>query len=180
MSSAVKPGEHVGKASAEDLETFFRDHYQLVYRTAYSVTGRQEDAEDIVQTVFLKLLHREDPLNLGTNPNGYLYRAALNLALDTIRKRKRHVLIFDNKFFESTSRASDNDGDEDLDSRLWKAISELHPASAQILILRYVHNYSLTDIAKTLDSTRGTVAVSLFRSRSRLKKLIREWNGEKS
>jgi RNA polymerase sigma-70 factor (ECF subfamily) len=176
MSTVMKPGETTAKPSAQEFENFFKVHYQLVYRTAYSVTGRAEDAEDIVQTVFLKLLHRDSPLDLGKNPNGYLYRAALNHALDTIRRRKRHVLIFDNKFFDATAQGDAHEA-EDLDSRLWQAIAELHPSSAQILILRYVHNYSLTEIARTLGSTTGTVAVSLFRSRSRLKKLIRNARG---
>ena len=38
---------------AEDLEDAFREHSRLVYRTAYSVTGSAQDAEDIVQTLFL-------------------------------------------------------------------------------------------------------------------------------
>jgi RNA polymerase sigma-70 factor (ECF subfamily) len=176
MSTVMKPGEASGQP-AQEFEKFFREHYQLVYRTAYSVTGRPEDAEDIVQAIFLKLLHRDAPLDLGRNPSGYLYRAAVNLALDTIRRRNRHVLIFDNKYFEQSDKAADANTAEELDSRLWKAIGQLHPSSAEILILRYVHNFSLTDIARMVGSTRATVAVSLFRSRSRLKKLIRESSG---
>jgi RNA polymerase sigma-70 factor (ECF subfamily) len=180
MSTLMVAGDTRQKPSAQELETFFREHYQLVYRTAYSVTGREEDAEDIVQTVFLKLLRRESPMDLGKNPNGYLYRAALNDALDTIRRRNRHVLVFDNTYFESLTKATEANETEDLDSQVWKAIAELQPSSAQILILRYVHNHSLADIAKMLGTTRGTVAVSLFRSRSRLKKIIRARSGGKS
>jgi RNA polymerase sigma factor (sigma-70 family) len=180
MRTLMVAGDTSGKQSAQEFEDFFREHYQLVYRTAYSVTGRKEDAEDIVQSVFLKLLHRDSPLHVVKNPNGYLYRAALNLALDTIRGRQRQVLIFDDKYFEKPLNGAEAPDIEDLDSRLWKAIAELQPSSAQILILRYVHNYSLTDIAKTLGTTRGTVAVSLFRSRARLKKLIRENQGGNS
>jgi RNA polymerase sigma-70 factor (ECF subfamily) len=176
-------GDISGSPSAGEFEAFFLEHYKLVYRTAYSVTGRAEDADDIVQTVFLRLLRHESPLDLGNNPNGYLYRAALNLSLDTIRRKRRLVLHSDNRFFESPAKladSSDTFDSEDLDSRLWKAIAELQPSSAQILILRYVHNHSLTDIAKMLGTTRGTVAVSLFRSRARLKKLVRAHSGGNS
>jgi RNA polymerase sigma factor (sigma-70 family) len=64
---------------------------------------------------------------------------------------------------------------DELDRRLHEAIAELNPAATQILILRYVHNYSLADIARLMGTTRSTVAVSLFRSRARLKKLVRAW-----
>ena len=169
-----------GAPPAREFEHFFREHYRLVYRTAYSVTGRAEDAEDIVQSVFLKLLCRDSPLDVGSNPGGYLYRAALNLALDTLRRRQRHVLVRDNTFFESAATAVHARGTADLDSRLWQGIAELRPSSAHILILRYVHDYILGEIAEMLGSTRGTIAVSLFRSRARLKTIIRAHGGGKS
>jgi RNA polymerase sigma factor (sigma-70 family) len=52
------------------------------------------------------------------------------------------------------------------------AIAALNPAAAQIVILRYAHDYSLGEIARMLGTTRSTVAVSLYRSRSRLKKYL--------
>jgi DNA-directed RNA polymerase specialized sigma24 family protein len=64
----MKSGETTAKPSAQEFETFFKKHYELVYRTAYSVTGRTEDAEDIVQTIFLKLVHGGSPFDLGHNP----------------------------------------------------------------------------------------------------------------
>jgi DNA-directed RNA polymerase specialized sigma24 family protein len=56
------------------------------------LTGSVEDAEDILQTIFLRLLAREFPPDLRKNPEPYLYRAAFNLSLNTLRQRKRHVL----------------------------------------------------------------------------------------
>jgi RNA polymerase sigma factor (sigma-70 family) len=52
-------------------------------------------------------------------------------------------------------------------------MAELHPKAAEILVLRYVHGYTDAEIAKLLGTSRGTVAVSLFRSRLRLRKSIR-------
>jgi RNA polymerase sigma factor (sigma-70 family) len=62
---------------------------------------------------------------------------------------------------------------EAAERELYEAIAKLHPSSAQILILRYIHNTSIKEIAGLLGTTRSTVAVSLFRSRARLRKLIR-------
>src|SRR5262245_41146948 len=75
-----------------DLDQVFRDNCQWVYRTAYRVTGRPEDAEDVVQNLFLRLLRRGLPPGTGTNTRGYLYRAAINLALDTLRSQQRQIL----------------------------------------------------------------------------------------
>ena len=75
--------------AAQELEQIFRDHYQFVYRTAYSVTGSEADAEDILQTIFATLLRREIQPDLKKNPRAYLYRAAFNQSLHLIRSRKR-------------------------------------------------------------------------------------------
>jgi RNA polymerase sigma-70 factor (ECF subfamily) len=180
MPTVTVADDTSGTSSPPEFEAFFREHYRLVYRTAFGVTGRAEDAEDIVQSVFLKVLCRDSPMEFGRNPAGYLYRAALNLALDTVRRRRRHVLVRDDAFFESASPVADARDAEDLDNRLWQAVAELQPSSAHILILRYVHNHSLAEIARMLGSTRGTIAVSLFRSRARLKKIIRAHSGGRS
>src|SRR6185295_817065 len=77
----------------EELDRIFREHHLLVFRTAFCVTGSREDAQDIAQTIFLRLLQREFPPDLKKNPKAYLYRAAVNLSLNTIRSRRRHIQV---------------------------------------------------------------------------------------
>jgi RNA polymerase sigma-70 factor (ECF subfamily) len=155
-----------------EFERLFREHHAFVYRTAYSIAGRVEDADDVVQTVFLRLLRREFPPDLTKNPKAYLYRAAFNAAISVIRSRRRNDLeSVENVDAPATPPVAVVD--EDTRRQLYDAIAQLRPTSAQILILRYVHDYDLAEIAKTLGTTRGTVAVSLFRSRALLKKRIR-------
>jgi RNA polymerase sigma-70 factor (ECF subfamily) len=174
MSTA--PTFDVTRPLAEDFERLFREHYGLIYRTARRVTGSPDDAEDVLQTIFLRLLRRETPPDLQRNPKAYLYRAAVNLSLDVVRLRQRHVLTPDlerlNVGHVVQSSAPDEQMNELTNERLMAAVAELGPKSAEILILRYVHNYSDRQIAQLLGTTRGTIAVSLFRSRARLKKLI--------
>jgi RNA polymerase sigma-70 factor (ECF subfamily) len=167
----------VAKPPLQEFGQIFEEHYDLTYRTAYGITRSAQDAEDVVQTIFLQLLKRELPPDLTKNPRGYFYRAAVNLSLRTIRSRRRHVLTGDTAQLESSTEAANNGNtagtDEEMDRLLWNSIAELHESAAQILVLRYVHDYSLANIARVLGTTRSTVAVSLFRSRARLKKLIR-------
>ena len=67
----------------------------------------------------------------------------------------------------------ESDSAEEIHRRLYEAVAELTPESAHILILRYIHDYSDAEIAKLLGTSRGTIAVSLYRSRLRLRKLMR-------
>ena len=179
MSTVTASGV-TGRPLAQEFEQLFREHYQLIYRTACRVTGSPEDAEDVLQTIFLRLLRRESPPDLKKNPKAYLYRAAVNLSLDTVRMRKRRPLAGDAERLPAVECADASNRDEDIHDRLLEAVADLNPGAAEILILRYVHNYSDAEIAKLLRTSRGTIAVSLFRSRARLKKLIRASLGEKT
>jgi RNA polymerase sigma-70 factor, ECF subfamily len=170
--STVTVFEVPRKPQPEEFRQIFEQYYDLVYRTAYRILRRQEDAEDVVQSVFYYLLRAELPPDLTKNPKGYFYRAAVNLSLRTIRTRERYALTGDIERFE-LREAADSGSTEELDQRLWKAIAELGETAAQIVILRYIQNCSIAEIAKVVGTTRSTVAVSLFRSRARLKKLIR-------
>ena len=170
--STVTVFEVPRKPQPEEFRQIFEQYYDLVYRTAYRILRRQEDAEDVVQSVFYYLLRAELPPDLKKNPKGYFYRAAVNLSLRTIRARERYALTGDIERFE-LREAADSGSAEELDQRLWKAIAELGETAAQIVILRYIQNCSIAEIAKVVGTTRSTVAVSLFRSRARLKKLIR-------
>jgi RNA polymerase sigma-70 factor (ECF subfamily) len=161
-------------ATSRELEETFREYARLIYRTAYGVTGSREDAEDILQTVFLRLLRRELPGKPGRNTKAYLYRAALNLSLDTLRSRRRHPSVEDAESVDALKEQPAPATDNDLHSRLYEAIATLKPDTAEIVILRYVHDYSDAEIAKMLGVSRGAIALKLFRSRARLKKLLRE------
>jgi len=156
----------------QDLEDLFEEHYVLVYRTAYGVTGRVEDAEDVVQTVFLRLLQRDRPHDFLKNPKGYLYRAAVNASLTIVQTRQRRARTEANEELAASVPARASSRAEELHRTLYEAIAQLKPKAASILILRYLHNHSDAEIAKLLGTSRGVIAVTLYRSRARLKKLL--------
>jgi RNA polymerase sigma factor (sigma-70 family) len=93
--------------------------------------------------------------------------------VDIVRARRPRDLFPSD--VERIANAVSNDGKfaEEAERRLYEAIATLHPTAIQILMLRYVDNHSLGHIASLLGTTRSTIAVSLFRSRTRLRKLIR-------
>jgi RNA polymerase sigma-70 factor (ECF subfamily) len=72
----------------EEFERLYCEHSRFIYRTAYRITGNSEDAEDAMQTLFVRLLRRELPPDFDRNPKAYLYRAAVNTALNIVRARK--------------------------------------------------------------------------------------------
>jgi RNA polymerase sigma-70 factor (ECF subfamily) len=156
----------------QEFEELFHEHYPLIYRTAYSVTGSREDAEDVVQTVFLRLYRRGNWSGLRENPKAYLYRAAVNAAVSVLRSRRRHVLTGDDSDFDRPGEAAPAETAPALRGAFLEALAELSPQAVEILILRYEHNYSDAEIARLLGTSRGSIAVRLYRARRRLRKFM--------
>jgi RNA polymerase sigma-70 factor (ECF subfamily) len=161
----------------EDLEAVFREYAPMIFRTARMVTRSAEDAEDIVQTIFLRLLRGEYAWKLQGNPRGYLHQAAVNLSLDVLRRRGRRIFIHDVDSLVAPDPAGS--GDRRAHQELDAALTELEPDAVHILTLRYVQGYKLTEIAGLLGTSRGAVALRFFRVRRRLKKLLAVTRGEK-
>src|SRR5215470_8694574 len=130
MSTATVPELNQDPLSP-DFDEIFRQHSPMVYRTARAVTGSPEDAEDILQTIFLRLVRLESSGTLRRNPKAYLYRAAVNLSLDVIRARQRR-----NFSSGDVERLKDPDAagrarfDDDLHRRLNDALAQLTPDAA--------------------------------------------------
>jgi len=69
----------------------YQNHYALVYRVAHRILRNALDAEDVTQTIFLKLWSNPDAFR-GGNVEGWLTRASRNCAIDVLRKRKHELL----------------------------------------------------------------------------------------
>ena len=160
-----RPG---GSPLAGEFDEIFQEHAQFVYRTAYGVTGNHQDAEDVLQTIFLRLLRKDLSPELKQNPKAYLYRAAINLSLNVVRARKR----LDEADVDSLAAPEPSHYANERQRRLMEAVAQLPPRAVEILILRYEHDYSDAEIAKMLGTSRGSIAVTLFRTRARLKHLL--------
>ena len=168
------------QAVDDAFERLFRDHHACVYRTAYSVTGTRHDAEDVVQTIFLRLLRRGLPDDVRQNPKAYLHRAAINVSLNIVRARKRQHPTGDVECLRAIAPVVDVNPADEMRERLIRAIGELRPRVVEMLVLRYEHDCSDAEIARMLGTSRGVVAVTLYRARARLKKALRAPTGEQS
>ena len=159
------------------FEDAFRNHANLVFTTAYGITRSREDAEDIVQTIFLRLFRSGLPPDLHKNPKGYLYCAATNQSLTLLRSRRRRPAA-DIETADIAHGAAGEQPDLFLNRRLYDAIENLNPKEVQALMLRYAHGYTDAEIAKLLGASRVSVAVRLHRAKAHLKKLLLASPGE--
>jgi len=180
LEATVKIEER--KTVSADIERLFRDHHESILRAAYRITGDRMAAEDVLQALFVKLLRRDLSVDIKTSPALYLRRAAVNLALDQLRKRRRQVPLEDVAEL-SAGRGSDPRQaalSGELAGRLRQALAQLHPTAAEMFALRHFEGLSNTEIGRLLGASWGTVAVTLHRAHRRLRKDLSSFVGGKS
>ena len=163
-------------AELEELAILFRNYHKAIFRIAYRITGSSSDAEDVLQTIFLRLTPAQR--DLSPNPEGYLHRAAVNASLDLIRKRTRagsvsfDVVDFDKEAKLSHPSPEDDFADVELRELIRHAVAKLEGRAATAFALRYFEGYDNNRIAQILGTSQMVVAVTLHRARTRLRKEI--------
>jgi RNA polymerase sigma-70 factor, ECF subfamily len=178
MAAPLEPAE----ISAQDLERIFREHHGLVFRAAYRITGNAGDAEDVLQTVFLRLLKRDQDAEPVGNMASFLHRAAVNAALDLMRARQnvRNIPLdeLEPVLAEPAARNPERaHASGEIREWLRGALARLNPRIAQMFTLRFFEGKDNPEIARLLNTTPGTVAVTLSRTRVRLQKEYQAYMG---
>lgn len=157
----------VEEQSTSWLESMFAANHRKVFAAAYRITGNGADAEDVLQTVFLRLAGRGPGLD---NAEAYLHRAAVNAALDVLRGRREQLPLSD-----ADGRAAG--AGFELRQCLRQALSRLNPKAAEIFTLRHIEGWSNAEIARATGTSAAVIAVLLFRARMRLRKELRSLTG---
>jgi RNA polymerase sigma-70 factor (ECF subfamily) len=161
----------------DEVELLYREHHDHVFRAAYRVTGSAVDAEDVLQTVFLRLVRRKEKVDLSPSPGSYLHRAAVNASLDLLRSRtrSRSVSIEEVAFdapHSSEPSPETQQVDRELQNQIRRSIATLGPKAAEIIVLKYFEGHSNLEIAGMLGTSQMVIGVLLHRARTRLRKEI--------
>ena len=185
VDSEIESHRPIGlrQLSLEDsnsLEGLFQRHHDRVFRTAHRVTGSAADAEDVLQTVFLRVARGQESVGAAENPQAYFARAAINASLDLLRSRKRSKAIAIDDVEDRASVAAfvskhdpaKHQEDRELRALLGEALSKLGPTAAQMFALRYFEGYGNGEIAGIMKTSPLVVGVTLHRARARLRKEI--------
>jgi RNA polymerase sigma-70 factor, ECF subfamily len=182
MKSLMAAQVDSSNVSPTDLERVFREHHALVFRAAYRVTGNPDDAEDVLQTVFMRMLKRGTEAEPVGNMASFLHRAAVNAALDLVRSRQNIRSVPLDELEPVLSEPAHRGPDRiqhagEIREWLRGALARLNPRIAEMFMLRFFEGKDNPEIANLLKTTPGTVAVTLSRTRDRLEKEYRAYMG---
>ena len=166
-------GEAPVSTVPKPLDQLYTAHHAMVFRTAYRITGNAADAEDVLQTVFLRILKR-DTAEIE-NPESYLRRSAVNAALDIVRARQADHSLELEKMPSSGSCTELRD----LRDTVRRVLATLPPKTAEMIALRFFEGYTNPEIAKIMGTSQIMVAVTVHRARKKLQQELQTHNLQK-
>lgn len=166
----------VARAKEGDMAAFealYEMHKGGVFRTVYAITGHRAIAEEILQEAYLRAYRRLDSIHEDAPLSPWLYRVAMNLAYDWGRRRQRWYSILDEVLAPLLMIVSPSPEGKTEKRELYdlvhEAIANLGVKHRAVLVLYYMHDFSVEEVADILDCPSGTVKSRLYYARERLR-----------
>jgi RNA polymerase sigma-70 factor, ECF subfamily len=150
-----------------------------VFRVAWHILGQAEDAEDVVQEVFLETFRIASRAHIR-HWDGFLRRLAACRALDRLRRRKPSSPLDGRIPGSSSHEPEETMIGRELADRLRKALSQLPEREAEVFCLRYFEELDNQAIAEMLGIRAGAVRAALHKARAKLERLLSETQGDHS
>ena len=169
------------------IESLVRQYETGVFRLALSIVGDQAEANEITQETFiavLRSLRSYQDYKDRKSFKAWIYTIALNQSRSHLRKRKtlerlRNTLtsIFQ---VETQKQISPEEAviQNDKEAEIWKSLNQLDEPFRIVVVLRYFHELSITEISEILSVNEGTIHSRLHSAREKLRNALKHLPGE--
>jgi RNA polymerase sigma-70 factor (ECF subfamily) len=161
------------------------DHLDALYRVARNLTGRDSDAEDLVQETYTRAIAAGAQFTTGTNLRAWLFRILRNAHIDAYRRARTSPVLggFEDDFAADTTTSASEPlrGDAELERLRGIVTTDIEAALASLsvdaraIILLDLEGFTETELAETLGCAVGTVKSRLARARATLRERLRDY-----
>lgn len=160
-------------------EQLFKLFYGKMMGVCMRYTKDQDQAQEVVQTGFIKIFEKLEGFDFKGSFEGWVRRIMVNASIDAIRKRKRQAFLSDEEYiFNEEAVEQEHNFDEDFSGLKAKyameAIQKLSPAYQAVFNLYVIENYSHREIAEILGISEGTSKSNLAKAKMNLRKILSE------
>jgi RNA polymerase sigma-70 factor (ECF subfamily) len=172
-------------AGNEDaIEAFVRQYEKDVFRLALSIVNEPTEAHEITQETFITALKSLHTYQERKSLRAWLYTIGLNLSRSHLRKRRlveRLRTTLTNIFRVDIQKQSSPEEvviQNEKETLIWEALNKLDERQRMVIVLRYFHELSITEISEILSVNEGTIHSRLHTARQRLKKTLEQSHGK--
>ncbi|MEQ9301578.1 MAG: RNA polymerase sigma factor [Cyclobacteriaceae bacterium] len=174
----------MAEGDQESLEGLYGQYAAVVYNTLISYTKNAEDAEELLQDVFISVFDTAHKFRFDSSVSTWIYRVTVNKALDFLRKKNatKRKGIFSSLYRKDSAKLQFDQSDFDHpgvkmenveDARyLFQAISELSDNQKTVFILTQIEQLPQQEVAEIMKVTRKAVESLLQRAKSNLRCIL--------
>jgi RNA polymerase sigma-70 factor (ECF subfamily) len=149
------------------------DRYQKrVYAVIYRMTGRHADTDDLCQETFLQVLRSLPSFKPGTNLDSWVYRIAMNVSVDHLRRMGKSKGAVATLAREAPAAAPPEGLDSETSAAVRKAVDALPPDQKAVVVLRIHEGLSHERIAEIVEAPPATVRWRLFSALEKLESVL--------
>lgn len=178
--------DQVRRGDGSAYQRVVRRYQARLFSVARGILRDGDEASDVVQETFLRAYLRLETFHEGSQLYTWLYRIAVNLCLDKIRRRRREVAaLYDARLDHADVGLGrpelspfEHRAGKELSQRLLAALDELPPAHRAVIVLREVEGLSYAEIARAVSCPVGTVMSRLFHARRKLQLALADRHAE--
>lgn len=161
------------RSRKQQITNWYMEYVDGIYSFLTYYT-RRKDVEDLVQEVFVRAIKSFDTYTGTAQPKTWLYSIARNVAIDDMRRRRLFQWLPED--WLNSHRSSDPSPEEaaftnEQTRELYTSISRLKPSYRDVLILRGMKDFTVTETAEILDWSESKVKVTLSRAIKALQKI---------
>lgn len=151
----LNPIRKIKNGYADIGEKIVTENYDAIYKYCYWKLGNSEDAQDITQDVFLSFIRNINTYSDRGKPRAFLYTIAKNLCINCNKKHRPDYL-------ESTKEIIDISANEKINNitdkiTLEHIVNQLPQEQQEVIVLRYVHDLKVNEIAVITGKSRFSV-----------------------
>ena len=177
----------IAQCKAGDEQAFrelFQRYRGWVYNVVLRLLGDCPDVEDVMQEVFVHVVHSLPQYAGRSEFSTWLYRVTVNTCLQKIRKKSLdtvslEAMVRDRRELSAKTERPDRAVERhEIEEAVQAALLELPPNLRTAVVLHDIEGLTEEEIAQILKCPRGTVKSRLYHGRRRLRALLQDWMGE--
>ena len=163
-----------------DIQALFIAHYEQLHRYAFTILKDADEAKDIVQAVFLRIMEKEVPLHTIEHPKAYLYRSVYNESINNIKKtelKEKHHSMQVQEVYTADTPTSVQEEAAMIKQKVEQVLQQLPSQCREVFVKSRAEQKKYTEIASEMGIAVKTVEAHMSKALKLIRQIIRVFIG---